>query len=85
MTQEKKVSIIIRCKNEDDWIGHCLESVFAQSYENYEVIIVDNESTDNTLAIVKQYPIKEIVHISKYLPGLSINDGIRASSGEIIS
>jgi len=80
-----KVSIIIRCKNEDDWIGHCLESVFAQTHENFEVIIVDNASTDNTLSIVEQYPIKKVVHIEKYLPGLSINEGIRESTGEIIS
>jgi rhamnosyltransferase len=79
-----KASIIIRCKNEEDWIGHCLESVFAQTYENFEVIIVDNDSTDNTLRIVEEYPVKKIVHIEKYLPGLSINQGIRESSGEVI-
>lgn len=83
--KNKKVSIIIRCKNEDDWIGHCLEGVFNQSYDNFEVIIVDNESTDNTLGIIEKYPVEKVVTIKKYLPGLSINDGIRASSGEIIA
>ena len=47
--KSKKVSIIIRTKNEERWIGRCLESIFKQNYKNFEVIIVDNESTDKTL------------------------------------
>ena len=44
-----KSSIIIRCKNEEDWIGHCLQSVYKQGLKNFEVIIVDSGSTDKTL------------------------------------
>ena len=79
-----KASIIIRSKNEEDWIDHCLNAVFSQSYANFEVIIVDNESEDKTLEIVKNYPIKKIVKIKKYLPGNAINEGVNHSSGEII-
>lgn len=79
-----KVSIIIRSKNEEDWIGHCLNAVFSQDYENYEVIIVDNQSEDKTLDIVKSYPVKKIVNIEKYLPGYAINEGVKEASGKII-
>ena len=55
------VSIIIRTKNEERWITNTLESVFSQSYKDFEVIIGDNESIDKTVNKAKQYPIKEVV------------------------
>ena len=66
--KSKKVSIIIRTKNEERWIGRCLESIFKQNYKNFEVIIVDNESTDKTLEKLKNFKIKKVVKIKKYLP-----------------
>ena len=83
MTNEPLVSIIIRTKNEERWITHCLESVTSQSHTNIEIIVVDNNSTDDTLRRAKQFPIK-IVTISEFVPGKALNDGIRNSSGEII-
>jgi len=79
----KLVSIIIRTKNEEKWISSCLKSVFKQEYQNIEVIVVDNESTDRTVIKAQEFPIK-LVEIKKFLPGKAINDGIRASSGEYI-
>jgi len=77
------VSLIIRTKNEEKWISSCLRSVFHQTYKNIEVILVDNESTDQTVTRAKEFPVK-VVNISKFLPGKSINIGIRASSGEYL-
>lgn len=77
------VSIIIRTKNEERWIASCLRAVFNQSYKNIEVVIVDNGSTDHTLKRAQEFPVK-IVHITEFLPGKAINDGIRASSGQIL-
>ena len=79
----KKVSIIIRTKNEDNWIESCLKAIETQNYKNYEIIIVDNKSTDRTLEIAKKYKTK-ILKINKFLPGRAINLGINNSSGEII-
>ena len=78
-----KVSIIIRTKNEERWISLCLRSVYEQNYKNFEVILVDNNSTDRTVEIAKQFKIK-IVNIDLFKPGKAINDGIRNSTGEII-
>lgn len=80
------ISVIIRTKNEEFWIRHCLESVFSQkSKHQLEVIIVDNESSDNTLSIASKFPISKIVNVKEYFPGHAINEGIRSSKGELIS
>jgi len=79
-----KISIIIRTKNEERWISSCLKSVFSQSYKDFEVILVDNESTDSTLAKVEQFPVEKIEHCREYLPGKSLNIGIARAEGEYI-
>jgi len=81
----KTVSIIIRTKNEERWISACLESVFSQKYDDFEVIVVDNQSTDKTLEKVRRYEsIVSILNINDYLPGKALNAGIRASCGKYI-
>lgn len=79
----QKVSIIIRTKNEEKWVGLCLDAIYKQTYKNFEVIIVDNSSTDGTVKKANQWPIK-LVSIKKFLPGDAINKGIQASSGDLI-
>ncbi len=79
-----KVSLIIRTRNEERWISSCLKSVFAQNHKDFEVIIVDNESTDSTLAKIAQFPIEKIVHCRNYIPGRSLNLGIAKAEGEFI-
>ena len=79
----KKVSLIIRTKNEARWIKHCILEINRQDYKNFEIIIVDNNSTDGTIDIIKQYNTK-IIKIDNYLPGYALNEGIRNSSGEFI-
>ena len=79
----KKVSIIIRTKNEERWILSCLEKIFSQSYPNLEVIIVDNYSIDKTIKKISKFPVK-IIKIKKFLPGKAINLGIKKSKGDII-
>lgn len=78
-----KVSIIVRTKNEERWIGLCLEAIFQQKYKHYEVVLVDNRSTDKTVAKARSWPIT-VIDIDNYKPGLAINKGIRNSSGDTI-
>lgn len=78
-----KVSIIIRTKNEERWISSCLKSVFLQVYKNFEVIIVDNNSTDKTLEKAKNFNVK-LFGIDDFLPGKALNLGIHKSKGDII-
>jgi len=80
---DKLVSIIIRTKNEEKWIEACFKAVINQNYKNFEIILVDNESKDNTLELIKKYPHK-LIKIREFKPGYAINEGIRASKGDII-
>ncbi len=83
MVSQPLVSIIVRTKNEEKWISSCLEAINNQTYKNFEIILVDNKSTDKTVEKAKQFPIT-LVEIEKFLPGKAINDGIRASKGELL-
>lgn len=53
-----KVSVLIAAYNEELFIGECLNSIVAQDYQNFEVIIVNDGSTDNTGAIIDAYSKK---------------------------
>ena len=79
-----KVSIIIRTKNEERWIGSCLKAIHKQTYQNYEIILVDNESTDSTVRRAREFEIIKIVTISDYLPGKALNEGIKYANGKYI-
>ena len=85
---EQLVSIIIRTKNESFWIGKCLYAIENQSYRNYEIVIIDNSSNDNTLRIVrKNFPKVKIIRYNskKFFPGRAINLGIQKSKGKFIA
>ena len=73
MKKKPLVSIIIRSKNEEKWISHCLTMIHKQSYKNFEIILVDNLSTDNTIKIAKRFNVKKIIKIKNFLPGKAIN------------
>ena len=49
------VSIIIPMYNSEKYIGECLDSILAQTFTDYEVIVVDDCSTDNSRAVVQSY------------------------------
>lgn len=50
-----KISVIIPARNEEKNIGNCLEHIFKQNYPNYEVIVVDDRSSDMTVDILKKF------------------------------
>lgn len=77
------VSIIIRTKNEERWIAPCLRAVFNQTYRNVEVVLVDNQSTDQTVRRAQEFAVT-VVPIADFTPGRAINEGVRASHGDII-
>ncbi|MBN8639668.1 MAG: glycosyltransferase family 2 protein [Anaerolineae bacterium] len=53
--QPALVSIIIPCYNSAPWIAECIESCLAQTYTALEIIVIDDGSTDGSLAIIQQY------------------------------
>lgn len=52
---KKKISVIITTKNEENNIGNLLESLKKQTFKNFEIIVVDNNSTDKTKSISENY------------------------------
>ncbi|WP_288479653.1 glycosyltransferase family 2 protein [uncultured Clostridium sp.] len=83
-----KFSIITVCFNSDRTIERTLNSVKNQSYKNYEHIIVDGSSKDNTIQIVENYmqENKKVKFISEPDTGIynAMNKGIKLSSGDLI-
>jgi rhamnosyltransferase len=80
------ISIIIRTKNEERWITQCLKQIKKQTFKDFEIILVDNQSLDKTVERAKnEFPEIKFVEIEDFKPGLAINEGIRASSGEYIA
>ena len=84
-----KISIITVCFNSEKTIEDTIKSVLKQSYKNYEYIIVDGKSTDNTLNIIKKYEGKfdgRLKYISEKDKGIydAMNKGIKMSAGDII-
>ncbi len=57
--QKEKVSFVIKCRNSENTIKLCLNSVLNQSRPADEVIVVDDGSTDNTKKILETYKKKE--------------------------
>lgn len=80
------ISVVIRTKNEEQWIGRCLAGVKAQSVRDVEIIVVDNQSTDSTLGIAEWHGCK-IINIGddKFTFGRALNWGIDAAAGEYIA
>jgi len=87
-----KISIITVCYNSEATIKETFESVLKQTYKNYEYIIIDGKSKDNTLNIIKEYKEKfeskkiNFKYISEKDKGLydAMNKGIKMAMGNII-
>src|SRR4030067_158290 len=76
------VSILIRAKNEEKYIGKVLDAVFNQTYKNIEVIVVDSGSTDKTLEIARKYPVNIYeIKPEDFTWGYSLNYGFLRAKG----
>lgn len=77
------ISVVIPMYNVDKYIEHSIQSVLAQTYSNFELILVDDGCSDNTLKIVEQFEDPRIRLIQQHNRGLSgaRNTGIGAARG----
>ena len=86
-----KVSVIIRCRNEERWIGHAIQSIIYFFDNDSEIIIIDNNSTDNSKHIISLFSNNDVnkinikyLIIDDYTPGKSINLAVKNCSNDII-
>jgi len=79
-------SFIIPVYNVETYISECVESVLKQNFENFEIILIDDGSTDNSKKICTSFTDKRILFVSKQNEGLSEtrNKGIDLASGKYI-
>jgi GT2 family glycosyltransferase len=80
-----KISLILPTYNSSEFIVECLESIKNQTFKDYELIIIDDCSTDNTLEILDKLGYKYIVNKKNLGYTKNANKGIRRSRGEFIS
>lgn len=84
----KKISVIIPCFNGEKTLSRCLDSILAQTYKNFEVIIVDDGSSDGSVSLIEQYTLKDsrITLVAKANGGVGSarNLGLKHASGDFI-
>lgn len=82
---EKLVSVIVLSYNNAQFIHHTIKSIVNQDYENIEIIVVDDGSTDDSVEILEKLQRKIRFNLIKKVNGgivSSINEGIKAANGE---
>lgn len=83
-----KISAIVPVYNTEKLVGRCIESVLAQSFPDWELILVDDGSRDGSLNVLREYEKKEsrlkVIHQENAGPGLARNRGIQEATGDYI-
>lgn len=84
-TSSNRVSVIMRSRNSAATIAHALTGLFSQDYRDFDLLVVDSGSTDNTCLVIEQFPCR-LVHIGQgdYFPGTVLNDAIEQTEDELI-
>ena len=82
-----KISVVIPCYNEEAYLGETLEALWHQDVprEHFEVVVVDNNSKDATVAVAKHKGADKIVSETRQGTNFARQAGIDAASGEIIA
>ena len=84
MSLEKYISVVIPNYNGAETIGKCLDAAFASRYGNFEVIVVDDHSEDNSVEIIKKFPCR-LISLDKHSGASKArNTGALQSNGDII-
>lgn len=85
-----RLSIIVPCHNSAKYIQQCIDSILAQQFTDFELIIVDDGSTDNSLSLILEYALVDdrIILLKNDIPsgsaGLPRNQALEVAQGELV-
>lgn len=80
------ITVVIRTKNEGEWLRRCLHAVSQQRGCDFDVVVVDNESADDTTDIVKEFGYRVLtIRDAEFTFGRALNRGIEAAAGELVA
>src|SRR3989338_1573253 len=86
--KENLISVIVPVYNCEDYLANCVESLIAQNYKNFEIILINDGSTDRSGTICHYYASRDsgikVIDKKNYGPAAARNDGIALSKGEFI-
>ena len=85
MTEHPKISIIIPVYNSEQYLGQALDSIKDNDFNDYEILIIDDASTDSTIEIAKKYnPKVLLVNKKNWGPAYSRNKAAELARGDIL-
>ncbi|MFW6383201.1 MAG: glycosyltransferase family 2 protein, partial [Nanoarchaeota archaeon] len=90
MNKKPKVSVLMPAYNSQDYISDAIESILSQTYTDFEFVIIDDCSTDDTWKIIKKYAkndkrIKAFKNVKNSGVTVSLNNGLEKCSGDYIA
>ena len=81
---ERTVSVVIPAFNSAKTLEACLRAVFSSDYPSFEVILVNDGSTDQTVSIAAKFPCKQIDLAKNFGAAAARNQGVRAAKGDFL-
>lgn len=78
------VSVVIPCYNQSHFLGEAIESLHKQSYKNYEIIVVNDGSTDDTAIVAGKFCDVKLIEQKNMGLAAARNTGLKESKGEFV-
>ncbi|HSX43014.1 MAG TPA: glycosyltransferase family 2 protein [Candidatus Saccharimonadales bacterium] len=85
MSRLQRISIIIPAYNEERYLARCLDAIAVQTMRPWEVLVVDNNSSDATAAIARQYPFVKLLREKRQGRAYAQRTGFSAAMGTVLA
>jgi len=87
MATPPKISVVMTCHNHERFVGEAIRSILSQTEQDFELVIVDDGSSDNTLKAIREFPDPRIIVVEQENsgPSIALNTGIDKSQGQYVA